>query len=72
MPSALDDLLGCDGARELLARWPSRPHVQHRALDELPAALRDPLLLDPSRLTRVYRGVVEVTSGRGRARARSR
>lgn len=63
--TALESLLGADGARELRsARWPLRPYVVHRELAELPAPLRSPLLLEPRNLTRVYRGPVEITNGR--------
>ncbi|MCE9571592.1 MAG: cupin-like domain-containing protein [Deltaproteobacteria bacterium] len=62
--TALETLLGTAGAAQLRAHWPSRPLVVHRSLAELPGALVDPLLLEPSNLTRVYRGVVEVTNGK--------
>lgn len=62
---ALESLLGGAGAAEFLrAHWPARPFAVHRTLEELPAVLRPPMMLDPTQLTRVYRGPVEVTSGR--------
>ncbi|MCG8425040.1 MAG: cupin-like domain-containing protein [Proteobacteria bacterium] len=62
--SALCELFGAAHAGRLHAQ-PDQLFVVHRALDQLPEELRPKLLLEPERLTAVYRGVVEVTNGKG-------
>jgi ribosomal protein L16 Arg81 hydroxylase len=60
---ALQSLLGDAAAAFMAAHWPERPFVAHRTLEELPDVLRPALLREPTQLTRVYRGSVEVTNG---------
>ena len=65
MDTSLSSLLGHADAELFMQRhWPERSFVVHRTLEDLPAVLRPELLLEPSQLTRVYRGVVEVTNGK--------
>lgn len=65
MDTSLSSLLGHSDAELFMQRhWPERAFVVHRTLEALPAVLRPSLVLDPSQLTRVYRGIVEVTNGK--------
>ena len=63
--SALASLLGeAASTKFLTSSWPAHTFVSHRRLEELPPVIRPSLLLNPSELTRVYRGQVEVTNGK--------
>jgi ribosomal protein L16 Arg81 hydroxylase len=65
MDTSLSSLLGHADAELFMQRhWPERAFVVHRKLEDLPAVLRPELVLDPAQLTRIYRGIVEVTNGK--------